>query len=158
MPRGVRFVPEGGALVEVTVRTDQSRMLLRPSPVLNEVVLGVLGRAQRRYEVRCCGVVIMSNHWHALLKVDDALQLARFMQYCNANLAREVERLVDWPSGIWSRRYHAILISEEEEAQAARLKYLLAHGVKEFLVGRVSDWPGVHSGKAVLEGKPLKGL
>jgi hypothetical protein len=49
MPRGVRFVPEGGALVEVTVRTDQSRMLLRPSHVLNEVVLGVLGRAQRRY-------------------------------------------------------------------------------------------------------------
>src|SRR5687767_426341 len=85
MPRRVRFVPEGGALVEVTVRTDQSRMLLRPSSALNEVVLGVLGRAQRRYEVGCCGVVFMSNHWHALLQVDDALQLSRFMQYCNSN-------------------------------------------------------------------------
>ncbi len=144
--------------MEVTVRTDQSRMLLRPSPVLNEVVLGVLGRAQRRYDVGCCGVVFMSNHWHALLQVEDALQLARFMQYCNSNLALEVDRLVDWPNGIWSRRYHAILISGEEEAQAGRLKYLLAHGVKESLVGRVTEWPGVHSGKAILEGKPLKGL
>ena len=158
MPRRVRFVPEGGALVEVTVRTDQSRMLLRPSPVLNEIVLGVLGRAQRRYEVGCCGVVFMSNHWHALLQVEDALQLSRFMQYCNANLAREVDRLVDWRHGIWSRRYHAILVSEEEEAQVGRLKYLLSHGVKELLVGRVTDWPGVHSGKAILERKPLKGL
>jgi len=32
MPRGLRFVPEGGALVEVTLRTTQSRLLLRPGP------------------------------------------------------------------------------------------------------------------------------
>ena len=44
MARGLRFVPEGGSLVEVTVRTAQSRFLLRPSPALNEIVLGVLGR------------------------------------------------------------------------------------------------------------------
>ena len=44
MSRGLRFVPEGGSLVEVTVRTAQSRFLLRPSPALNEIVLGVLGR------------------------------------------------------------------------------------------------------------------
>jgi hypothetical protein len=50
---GVRFVPEGGALVEATVRTIQSRLLLRPSPALNELVIGVLGRAQRLYEVAC---------------------------------------------------------------------------------------------------------
>ena len=87
-----------------------------------------------------------------------AMQGSRFMQYCNSNLAREVDRLVDWPNGIWSRRYQAILISEEEEAQAGRLKYLLAHGVKELLVGRVTDWPGVHSAQAILEGNPLKGL
>jgi hypothetical protein len=49
MSRGLRFVPEGGALVEVTLRTIQSRLLLRPSPAVNEIILGVLGRAQRLY-------------------------------------------------------------------------------------------------------------
>jgi hypothetical protein len=39
----VRFVPQGGATVEVTVRTIQYRLLLRPSPALNELVIGVLG-------------------------------------------------------------------------------------------------------------------
>src|SRR5687768_15960587 len=101
MPRGVRFVAEGGALVEIMFRTYLSWKILRPSPILHEVVLGVLGRAQRLYEVGCCGVVFMSNHWDALLQVEDALQLARFMQYCNSNLARVVDRLVDWPNGIW---------------------------------------------------------
>ena len=157
MGRGLRFVPDGGALVEVTVRTVQSRMLLRPSHALNEIVLGVLGRAQQRYEVGCCAVVFMSNHWHALLQVQDALQLARFMQFCNSNLADEVDRLVGWPNGIWAGRYHSIPVSDEEEAQVGRLKYLLAHGVKEGLVGRVTEWPGVHFAKAILEGKPLKG-
>ena len=151
-------MPEGGALVEVTVRTVQSRMLLRPSHALNEIVLGVLGRAQQRYSVGCCAVVFMSNHWHALLQVQDALQIARFMQFCNSNLADEVDRLAGWPNGIWAGRYHSIPVSDEEEAQVGRLKYLLAHGVKEGLVGRVTEWPGVHFAKAILEGQPLKGL
>ena len=160
MPRRVRFVPEGGALVEVTVRTFQSRLLLRPGPALNEILLGVMGRAQRRYGVSCCSVVCLSNHFHALLRVDDALQLARFMQYVDRNLSQEVGRreLHDWPHTMWSRRYDAIVVSDEPEAQVGRLRYHLAHGVKEGLVGRVTEWPGVHFAKAILGGKALKGL
>jgi hypothetical protein len=33
----------------------------------------------------------------------------------------------------------------------------LSHGVKEFLVERAVDWPGVNSVRAILEGKPLTG-
>ena len=52
-------MPEGGALVEVTLRTIQSRLLLRPGPAVNEIILGLLGRAQRLYGVRCCSVVFL---------------------------------------------------------------------------------------------------
>ena len=62
MSRSIRFIPEGGALVEVTDRTVQARMLLVPSRQLNEIVIGVLGRAQRLYKVRICGFVALSNH------------------------------------------------------------------------------------------------
>ena len=88
----MRFVPEGGALVEVTVRTFQSRLLLRPGPALNEILLGVMGRAQRLYGVTCCSLVCLSNHFHALLRVDNALQLSRFMQFVDGNLSKEVGR------------------------------------------------------------------
>jgi len=160
MGRGLRFVPEGKALVEVTVRTSQSRLLLRPGPAVNEIILGVLGRAQRLYPVRCCSVVFMSNHWHALLQVDDALQLARFMQHVDGNLSSEIGRkeMHDWPNTMWSRRYQSIVVSDEEGAQVERLRYHLAHGVKEGLVDRVKRWPGVHFAKSIIGGKPLKGL
>jgi REP element-mobilizing transposase RayT len=65
--------------VEVTCRTLHSRLLLRPSPRLNQIILGILARAKHRYGVRVCFFVCASNHLHLLLGVDDARQLARFM-------------------------------------------------------------------------------
>src|SRR4029077_5284845 len=90
MSRQLRFIPDGGALVEVTCRTLQSRFLLRPGRPLDEIIVGVLGRAQRLYKVRCCGYTFASNHFHLLLDVDNALQLSRFMGYVSSNIAREI--------------------------------------------------------------------
>jgi len=155
--RRLRFVPEGGGLVEVTCRTIHSRFLLRPGLALNQIVVGVLGRAQWKYPTRVCGYVLASNHVHLLLDVDDAGQLSRFMRYVNSNLARKVGRLVGWHDKIWSRRYQAIVVSPEDAAQVARLRYILSHGVKENLVERVEQWPGVHCAKSLLTGEPAEG-
>ena len=155
--RRLRYIPEGGALVEVTCRTLQSRFLLRPNQAVNDIVVGVLGRAQRKYPIDVCAFVFTSNHFHLLLDVGDALQLSRFMGYVNSNLARKIGRLVDWRDKIWSRRYQAIVISSEAPAQTERLRYILAHGVKEGLVERVTDWPGVHCARALLTGEALEG-
>ncbi len=60
----LRHVPEGGALVEVTLNCIQGRYLLRPDPKgeVNELVLGVVGRAQRLYEMPIVGISAMSSH------------------------------------------------------------------------------------------------
>jgi hypothetical protein len=158
MSRPLRFIPDDGALVEVTCRTLQGRFLLRPTPALDEIIVGVLGRAQRLYEMRVCGYMFASNHFHLLLDVDTALQLARFMGYVASNIAREVSRLYGWKDKIWSRRYQAIVVSGEGEAQVARLKYLLANGCKEGLVARPQDWPGVHVARALVRSENLTGL
>ena len=64
MSRRLRFIPEEGALVEVTTRTLHSRYLLRSSRELDEIILGVLGRAQSLYEeVRICGYMFASTHY-----------------------------------------------------------------------------------------------
>ncbi len=155
--RRLRFIPEGGALVEVTCRTLQSRFLLRPHPAVNDIVVGVLGRAQRKYSVRVCAYAFASTHFHLILDVDDALQLSRFMGFVNSNLARKIGRLLNWRDKFWSRRYQAIVISSEEAAQVGRLKYLLAHGVKEGLVEKVTQWPGVHCAQALMTGEAVQG-
>ena len=63
MSRRLRYIPDGGALVEVTCRTIHSRFLLRPSPALNDIVVGVLARAQQKYPIRICAFSFVSNHF-----------------------------------------------------------------------------------------------
>jgi hypothetical protein len=63
MPRPLRFIPEDGALVEVTTRCIQSRLLLTPRPLLNEIILGVLARAARLYGVSVVAFCFLSNHY-----------------------------------------------------------------------------------------------
>jgi REP element-mobilizing transposase RayT len=157
MSRHLRFVPEGGGLVEVTCRTIQGRFLLRPSQQLNDIVLGVLGRAQERHPLEIVCFSFLSSHFHLLLRVPDAQCLSQFMGYFSGNLAREVVRLTGWTDKVWSRRYQSIPVSDELPAQIERLTYILANGVKENLVARVEEWPGVHSAHALLTGEPVDG-
>ena len=67
MARPLRYVPPD-SLVEVTCRTLHGRFLLRPSRALNEIVLGILGRATRRYRVGLCAFAYLSNHCHLLAR------------------------------------------------------------------------------------------
>ena len=157
MAHRFRHTPDGGALFDVTCRTVHSRFLLRPSPLLNEIILGALARAKRRYGVEISAFIFLSNHLHILTWVTDSEQLARFMAYFLSKLAREIGRLTGWRDKVLARRYQAIPISEEEVAQVERLVYILSNGCKEDLVARPQDWPGVHCVNALLTGQPLEG-
>ena len=156
MPRNPRYV-EPNSLVEVTVRCAQGRYLLRPSPKLNKIFIGVLGRAQEKTGLSLVGTVAMSSHYHLLAVPKDQEQLSRFMCFVNGNLSKEVGRLHDWPGTLWESRYHSIPVDSDESAQVARLRYLLSQGVKEDLIERPEDWPGVHCGEALTEGRELVG-
>jgi len=144
-------------LVEITNVTFQNRSLTCPSKGLNEVFQGVLGLAQEKFSMPICGVVVLSTHFHLLLVPEDPEHLADFMEFLNGNLSKEIGRLHGWKGKLWHDRYHLVPVSDEKEAQIRRLRYLLAAGVKEFLVDRVAQWPGVHSATALIEGTPLVG-
>ncbi|MGE5232612.1 MAG: transposase [Acidobacteriota bacterium] len=157
MTRPLRYF-QPGSLIEVTTRTLQGRLLLRPGAALTQIIHGILGRAQSLYGLPIHAIVVLSNHYHLLCSPADPQQLARFMCFFNSNLAREAGRLHAWRDKFWSRRYQAIPVSAELAAQLARFKYLLSHGAKEGFVLTPGDWPGVHCVDALLEGKPLRGL
>jgi REP element-mobilizing transposase RayT len=155
MPRPLRFIPDR-SLVEITTRTIQGRLLLTPSPELNDLVLGVIGKAQHTYTMTIHAFVVLSNHAHFLLSPTSAQQLARFMQFVNANIAKEVGRLHDWPERFWSRRYRAIPVVDDQAAHA-RIRYQLSHGAKEGLVSAVGNWPGLNCVAALTHGDRLRG-
>jgi hypothetical protein len=127
----------------VTSRCFQGRLLLRPSAEVNEVVGGVLARAVQQSvgTIRLYAFTFASNHFHLLVWARGAA-LAGFMQYLRANLSKKVGKLVDWSGGFWERRYSAEPVLDDT-ALVGRLRYVLAHGVKEGLVDRSAEWPGL---------------
>lgn len=156
MARRIRFVPPG-SLVEVTCRTLQGRLLLRPDPETADLCRGVLARAARLYPLEVHDFRFLGNHYHLLLSVPSAQRLSEFMNYLNSNIAREVGRAVGWREKFWGRRYQAVLVSEEEAAQVGRLLYILRQGCKENLVRRPADWPGATAVEALLTGEEIRG-
>jgi putative transposase len=155
MPRPLRYVPPG-SVVEVTTRTIQGRLLLRPGPEVNDLILGILGRALSLFPVRVHAFVVLSNHWHGLFSVTDAAELAGFVGFVNGNIAREIGRLHRWRDRFWARRYRSIVVADDE-SQPARLRYIFQNGCQEGLVDRPEDWPGLSCVQALTRGKPMRG-
>jgi hypothetical protein len=155
MPRPLRFIPEK-SLVEITTRTLQGRLLLKPSPELTDIILGIIGKAQSLYSMTIHAFVFMSTHAHFLLSPTSAGQLALFMQFVNANVAKEAGRLHLWRERLWSRRYRSIVVADEKAAHA-RIRYLLAHSAKEGLLANSASWPGPNCIAALTTGAILRG-
>jgi REP element-mobilizing transposase RayT len=141
--------------VEVSNRTIQGRFLLRPSPELNEIIVGVMGRAQRRFGLKIFGFQFLSDHYHLLARTENAQQLAGFMEYFDGNLAREAGRASAWSGKFWGRRYHSAVVNNDEQSQLDRLRYIISNGCKEGLVASPLDWPGVSSTFALLDGSMI---
>lgn len=153
MPRALRMYPDR-AMYFVTARTFQARMLLRPSARTNELIGGILARAVERSGIELHAYVVASNHIHLLCSCRGAA-LSRFMQFLLSNIARKVGRHVGWEGAFWQRRFSAEEVLDDA-ASVDRLRYILAHGVKEGLVRRVRDWPGLHCAAQLLNGGPLE--
>ena len=100
--------------------------------------------------------VFLSTHSHFLLSPSNAGQLALFMQFVNANVAKEAGRLYGWRERLWSRRYRSIVVVDEEAAHS-RMRYILAHAAKEGLLASPASWPGPNCIAALTTGALLRG-
>jgi len=157
MPRKLRYMSHPYSIMEVTIRCTQERFLLRPAAELNDLLLGVLGRALALYPaVRLYQFKFLSDHIHLILAAPDVYTLAQFMGHIGSNIAREAGRFHGWDGRVLQRRYDSAPI-EDDASLLRKTKYVLAHGCKEGLVASPLDWPGASSDRALLYGEKLEG-
>jgi len=124
-----------------TVRCLQGRLFLSPSTRTNDVLGGVLARAVRHFGVELFAFTFASNHLHLLLRAPRG-NLSQFMQYLLSNTSKKVGALMNWRGSFWERRYSAEPVLDEG-AVLERVRYIVSHGVKEGLVRRCEEWPGL---------------
>jgi len=151
-------MPPEYELYEASNRTIQGRYLLRPGHELNDIVRGILARAQRMYDIDIVATTFLSNHYHLLFGTATVEETAAFMSYLNGNIARKVGKLHGWDGPFWQGRFKIQPVENTEEDQVRRLRYVLAQGCKENLVWKPQDWPGVHSVRELVTGEPFSGI
>lgn len=137
-------------LLEVTIKTLEGRFWLRPDPQCRAIVLGIFGKALKHYGgIRLHGFETPSNHLHYLISATDPAQIPFFLDFVHANIARQINQLRQRTGAFWSRRGMVIAVVDDD-AQIARLRYLLAQGPKAGLVASPRDWEGASATPALL--------
>ena len=147
---------EPGVPYHIISRVFQGRCLLVPDDHINDVIVGVLSRARELYpHIRLFAIACMSNHIHAML-TGPAHNVAAFLAFVKREISRRLAPHCDWYGGtMWNEYLASALPTPDSQEQA--LRYILAQGVKEELVERAQDWPGVHAAKVLATGAPLMG-
>lgn len=139
--------------MEITSRTIHGRYLMRASAEANDLILGVLGKAQAKYNVQLFSFVFLSGHFHLLMRADTVRRMSFFVGYLEGNIAKELGFLHDWKEQFWGRRFNHAPVNDDEPTQIARFMYVLENGCKEGLVDSPLQWPGVTSANAMYDGK-----
>jgi hypothetical protein len=147
------------AIVEITLRTLLRMFLLRPTHRNTELIRGVIGRAQAKYDFALYNYNFLSNHGSMLIGVTDAEHMADIMCFIAGNMARELGRPENsnWPGRFWGRRYRPITVASDA-ALLGRMQYISANGTKEGLVKHPREWPGACANNALCTGEVDFGL
>ena len=138
-------------------RVFQGRHLLRPCEELNAIIIGVIARARELYPaVSLYALAFLSNHLHMLLQGSSS-DVPRFIGYVKREISRRwgAHPDVNWQGPMWHEYLATALPTPESQVNA--MKYVLSQGVKENLVERPQDWPGVHAAASLISGKALVG-
>ena len=160
MTREIRTFSRPQSTTSETVqKTLQSRFLLRPGPRFNALAIGALARAQELYPVQIHAFTLLSNHYHLVATYESPKQMADFHRQLNTRLSKEAGIAHDWQgTTVFPDRYRHVEISQEPQAEIARLKYVIGQGCKEGLVASPLDWPGASSTEALIGGETMKGV
>lgn len=144
--------------VEVTFRTHQQQLLLRPDKEACEIVLGSFGRALDRYrgDLEIYILTVLGNHGQFIALPSSAYVMSSFMRDFLSTSARRLNGHRDRTGTFWERRYRGIPILDED-ALEDRFRYALTQGTKENLVWSARDWPGISSARALMGGPALAG-
>lgn len=151
LPREV--VP--GRFYLVTRRCTQRQFLLRPDDETNNGFIYCLGEAAQRCQIDVLLPVAMSNHYHVVV-FDRHGRLPQFTEHFHKMLAKCQNALRGRWENFWSSEQVCIVRLVERQDVMNKLVYTAANPVKDDLVERVDDWPGVNGLHAFLHRVPLR--
>ncbi len=143
-----------GATYLITRRCFQRQFLLRPSELINHIVLYCLAYAAQKAGMLIHAYCVLSDHYHLVL-TDVHGKLPKFMHSLNSLLAKSLNAHHGRWESFWAPgSYSAVRLVERNDV-LAKIVYTLQNPVAAGLVESSKLWPGLCSRPEDMLGKVL---
>ena len=120
----------------------QRRLLLRPSPRINQIVRYVLAVMADKWNIHLHASTVMGNHWHACVSDPDG-NIVEFERDVHHFITCAVNAAHNESGAIWDRSQSSRVQCLDGEALVGRIAYVMANPVEARLVAHGKNWPGV---------------
>lgn len=138
----------------VNRRCTQRQFLLRPDDDTNNAFIYCLAEAAQRYGIDVVLPVAESNHHHTII-YDRHGRYPAFIEHFHKMLARSQNARRGRWENFWSSEQVCVVRLVNRADVLAKLAYAATNPVKDRLVERVHQWPGVNGYVKLLAGRPL---
>lgn len=138
-----------GKIYMLQRRCAQRQFLMRPDAEVNNLFLYCLIRALNLNGLELIAVVMMSNHYHAVVRDVDG-QLPAMLEHFHAQFARSLNCLRGRWENVWAAHEQTScveLVSFDDVI--AKSIYAYANPASAHLVEHIADWPGASSWRAM---------
>ncbi len=129
--------------------------MLRPDDETNNAFTYCLLEAAQRSEIDLLLPCAMSNHYHVVI-YDRLGRYPEFVEHFHKMFARSQNALRGRWENFWSSEQVCVVRLVGREDVINKLVYTATNPVKDHLVERAHQWPGVNGLPALLAGRPLR--
>src|SRR6476659_2696755 len=138
----------------ITRRCTQRQFLMRPDPQTNNAFIYCLAEAADRYGIQVLFTAAMSNHHHTGIH-DPAGHYPAFLEHLHKLFAKCQNALRGRWENFWSSEQTSVVHLVDPNDVLEKMTYALGNPVKDGLVEKARDWPGVTSYDSIVHGQPL---
>ncbi len=139
----------------ITRRCTQRQYLMRPDEATNNAFEYCVLEAAERFDIDIILPSAQSNHHHTNV-FDRHGRVVEFYEHFHKMYARSQNALRGRSENFWSSEEVSLVELTDVEAAIDAVVYSATNPVKDGLVERVQDWPGVNGLDALLTGKPIE--
>jgi len=126
------------------------------TPYIELILKGILAAAQTMFPVTICHFIVMANHIHLLIVVQNPNDVPRFMDYFKTESAIAMNKLLGTTGqSFWVDGYDSPSILSAEKF-LERMQYLYLNPVEASLVSSMEKYPGISSYNELLNGVSIE--